>query len=286
MTTADEHTFGPSRFVTLADGRKLHYRARGTGSPTVVFESGMGYSGSIWGLVQPDVAVRATTVVYDRAGTGRSDDDSAPRSLARIVDDLSQLLRTLEGPFVLVGSSWGGPIIRSLAAGGEFDVHGLVLVDQSDENADEFFTAAGEKRIAITGPIMMFLARTRISNLIARIGRRQPADVYADLRRFDSTVRAARTMGAEVREFLSGMRRLRAEKNPLTGIDVAVISGMKTNFLERRQRPAVNRAHRITAETLDRGRFVPATGSAHYVMFSEPDIIVGEIIRMIAHSEK
>ncbi|RBO90277.1 hypothetical protein DFR74_106162 [Nocardia puris] len=84
--------------------------------------------------------------------------------------------------------------------------------------------------------------------------------MYADLRRFDSTVRAARAMGAEAREFLSGVRRLRTEKHSLASVDVAVISGMKTNVLECTQRPAINRAHRITAETLDRGRFVPAPG--------------------------
>lgn len=78
------HSSGDSRFLILGDGRRLHDRVRGTGAPTVVFESGMGLSGPIWGLVQPAVAEQATTVVYDRAGAGRSDDGAA-RTLDRIV---------------------------------------------------------------------------------------------------------------------------------------------------------------------------------------------------------
>ncbi|MGC7367951.1 alpha/beta hydrolase, partial [Mycobacteroides abscessus subsp. abscessus] len=39
--------------MTTADGRALHYQVAGSGEPTVVFESGMGFSRTAWGLVQP-----------------------------------------------------------------------------------------------------------------------------------------------------------------------------------------------------------------------------------------
>ncbi|RAY14933.1 alpha/beta hydrolase [Actinomadura craniellae] len=259
----------------------MHYRIRGSGSPTVVFESGMGFSGSIWGLVQPAIAAQTTAVVYDRAGAGGSDDDPGPRTLERIVADLAQLLRTLPGPFVLVGASWGGPIIRTLAASGEFPVRGLVLVDQSDENAPEYFTPAGERRMAHAGSFTMFLARTGIYRLMARLGRHQPDDVYADFRRQDFTVRGARLMGAEVREFLPAMRHLRDHPDRLDGVEVAVISGTKAGLADRTQRPAINQAHRKTADLLDRGRFVAAPGSGHYVMFTEPEIVIREITRLL-----
>jgi pimeloyl-ACP methyl ester carboxylesterase len=276
-----KHTFGESHFVTLDDGRRLHYRTRGTGFPTVVFESGMGLSGSIWGLVQPAIAERTTTVVYDRACAGLSDDDDAPRDLERTVADLAQLLRALpRGPLVLVGASWGGPIIRTVAASREFDIKGLVLVDQSDENAAEYFTPAGEKRMAQTEPFTVFLVRTGLYRLISRIGRKQPKDVYADFRK-DFGIRGARMMGAEAREFLPSMLRLRDNPSPLEGIDVTVISGTKASFVDKNQRPALNVAHRRTAEALDKGRFVDAADSGHYVMFTEPDVVVDEIIRLL-----
>ena len=266
--------------MTLDDGRRLHYRIRGNGGPTVVFESGMGLSGSIWGLVQPAIAERTTTVVYDRACAGKSDDDDAPRNLERTVADLAQLLRAIPGPFILVGSSWGGPIVRSVALTGAFDIKGLVLVDQSDENAAEYFTPAGERRMAQTGSFAVFFARTGLYKLMARMGRSQPKDVYADFRN-DFGIRGARMMGAEAREFLPSMRRLRDNPARLEGIDVTVISGTKTSFVDKSQRPAINVAHRRTAEFLDKGRFVDASNSGHYVMFTEPEIIVDETLRLL-----
>ncbi|SHS49715.1 transmembrane protein [Mycobacteroides abscessus subsp. abscessus] len=79
------HTLGSSNYVTTADGRALHYQVAGSGEPTVVFESGMGFSRTAWGLVQPLVAQRLRSVVYDRANLGRSDDDPAPWARPRIV---------------------------------------------------------------------------------------------------------------------------------------------------------------------------------------------------------
>src|SRR5690242_18850088 len=96
------HTFGSSAYIQTRDGRKLHYMSKGIGELTVVFESGMGLSRSTWGLVAPAIAEHARAVVYDRAGAGRSEVDSAPRSLNRMAEDLGDLLSELgAGPFIL-----------------------------------------------------------------------------------------------------------------------------------------------------------------------------------------
>ncbi|GGL01498.1 hypothetical protein [Nocardia jinanensis] len=47
------------------------------------------------------------------------------------------------------------------------------------------------------------------------------------------------------------------------------------------QRPAINRAHRHTAEPLDRGGVVEARESGHYIMFSEPEVIIAGITRIL-----
>ncbi len=63
----------------------------------------------VLGLVQPLIGEATRAVVYDRAGIGRSEADSAPQTLARIAGDLSFLLQQLgSGPFILVGHSRGG----------------------------------------------------------------------------------------------------------------------------------------------------------------------------------
>ncbi|WP_419678083.1 alpha/beta fold hydrolase, partial [Mycobacterium avium] len=132
-----EATLGHSQFVRLLDGRKLHYMAAGANGPTVVFESGLGASRSEWGLVQPLVAQRFRTVVYDRANLGRSDDDAEPRTLERLTGDLSELLAALDaGPYILAGHSYGGTIALAAAAVNPCRVAGLVLIDHSDEHVN------------------------------------------------------------------------------------------------------------------------------------------------------
>src|SRR6478735_2114039 len=101
--------------VTLRtrDGRELCAVRDGSGTPTVVFEAGMGGSHHMWGGVLPGVAEITDAVAYDRSGLGLSPPDPAPRSLGRLGDDLCDVLGQLgDGPFLLVGHSWGGPIVR------------------------------------------------------------------------------------------------------------------------------------------------------------------------------
>ncbi|SEO10615.1 hypothetical protein SAMN05192574_105324 [Mucilaginibacter gossypiicola] len=55
-------------FVNLGN-YKLHYNVSGNSGPTVVFESGLDFGGSLcWYKVQPEVARFANTFTYDRAG--------------------------------------------------------------------------------------------------------------------------------------------------------------------------------------------------------------------------
>ena len=193
------HSYGSSSFITTKDGRRLHYMLKGEGNTTVVFESGMGFSRSTWGLVQPLVANHTRAVVYDRAGTGRSDPDDAPRTLSRITDDFSCLLDSLgPGPFILVGHSWGGPIVRAVAKGHLPRIRGIVLVDQSDEHCDLYFAKLSAMHFAMMRVIVPFLAWLGLYRLLSsRSGSVQPVDVSMDHRQEDFTVQAARTMVAE-----------------------------------------------------------------------------------------
>ncbi len=277
------HSYGTSDFVTTDDGRRLHYMARGEGGPTVVFVSGMGFSRSTWGLVHPIVAQRVRAVVYDRAGTGRSDDDARPRTLDRLAGDLATLLRALgSGPFVLVGHSWGGPIARVAAALDPERIHGLVLVDQSDENCAEYFGAAARRRDAMARLLMPALARTGLYRRLASgLGGGQPADIAADHRAEDFTVRAAKTLLAEQDGFGDGLRELRDRPLELDGLPLSVISGTRIPRLDGGKRQALIAAHCHTA-TAGRGRWVAAERSGHLVMFSEPELVVAEILCMIA----
>jgi pimeloyl-ACP methyl ester carboxylesterase len=114
---------------------KLHVNCTGNGSPTVVVENGLGDFSFDWILVQSRVAEFTRICTYDRAGYAWSDPGPKPQTFAQINSDLHQALARLgeHGPFVLVGHSFGGPVVRNFAAAYPHDVAGMVLVDSAHE---------------------------------------------------------------------------------------------------------------------------------------------------------
>jgi pimeloyl-ACP methyl ester carboxylesterase len=119
-------------------GHKLHIRCVGpaAGRPTVVLEAGAGgFSGS-WSLVQDLLSANVRNCAYDRAGLGRSEPGPAPRTMRQEVFELHALLEAagVPGPFVLVGQSIGGLLVRLYAEQHGSDVVGVVLVDPTHED--------------------------------------------------------------------------------------------------------------------------------------------------------
>ncbi|MFL5347373.1 MAG: alpha/beta fold hydrolase [Hyalangium sp.] len=114
------------------DGNKIWVHRQGTGSPTVVFESGFGNDSSVWTSLEKQVREKGfQTFVYDRAGLGRSTIN--PSSIYSIDNDAQILTAALErcsinGPIVMVGHSYGGAISLVLAEKSQ-KVKGLVLLD-------------------------------------------------------------------------------------------------------------------------------------------------------------
>lgn len=125
----------PGRLVDLG-GYRLHLYCSGEGSPTVILESGAGDFSFDWSLVQGEVSKFATVYSYDRAGYAWSDPGPTPRTLQQTVSDLHRALERsgAKGPFVLVGHSIGGLLVRQFALRYATDVAGVILVDASHED--------------------------------------------------------------------------------------------------------------------------------------------------------
>lgn len=138
--------------VDIGGGRHIYMRSAGKGSPTVVLVAGLRNTGDIWSVQADDgttrtmvfagVAKLARVIAYDRPGTtlgadqfSRSDPVGQPRTVSDAVTELRALLRAAKvpGPYVLVGHSTGGLIVRLYASTYPKDVAGMVLVDAIPE---------------------------------------------------------------------------------------------------------------------------------------------------------
>ena len=120
-------------------GHRLHIRCLGPAgeAPTVILEAGGGGSSTIWSRVQDLLAPRVRTCAYDRAGLGWSEPGPAPRTMRQEIFELKNLLEAakISGPYVLVGHSIGGLLVRLYTAQYNRDVVGIVLVDPTHESS-------------------------------------------------------------------------------------------------------------------------------------------------------
>ena len=120
----------PGQLVS-AGGHRLNLYCMGSGSPTVVFDSGWEDWAPAWSVVQPRVATFTRACAYDRAGAGFSEAGPMPRTSMQIADELHTALHNagISGPFILVGSAFGGDNVRAFADRYMPEVAGLVLVE-------------------------------------------------------------------------------------------------------------------------------------------------------------
>jgi pimeloyl-ACP methyl ester carboxylesterase len=128
----------PGLVAPAADGARLNFTCLGNGSPAVIFDAGWSDWAPAWAVVQPRIATFTRACSYDRAGSGFSDPGPLPRTTQRIATELHDALAVgkIEGPYMLVGSAFGGDHIRAFADLFPSDVAGLVLVDADASDVD------------------------------------------------------------------------------------------------------------------------------------------------------
>jgi pimeloyl-ACP methyl ester carboxylesterase len=87
-------------------------------------------------LVQPEVARTTRACSYDRAGLGWSESRPEPRTSENMVKEMHTLLVNgkVNPPYVLVGHSFGGALVRLYAQSYPDEVSGMVLVDSAPDD--------------------------------------------------------------------------------------------------------------------------------------------------------
>src|SRR5687767_7349578 len=141
----------PGRLVAIEGGRRIQIDCRGSGTPTVVLESGLDMYGSLsWASVQDSIARTTRVCSYSRAGIQWSDPAPGPFSPERVARDLYAAL-TASGermPLVLVGHSIGGSYALTFTKLFDANVSGIVLVDGSHPDQFSHVLAATGKQLA------------------------------------------------------------------------------------------------------------------------------------------
>lgn len=138
----------PGKLIDVG-GYKLHLNIHGNGSPAVIFENGSGDFSFIWSLVQTEIAKFTNTVSYDRAGYAWSDAGAMPRTSKQICLELHTALNNanIKPPYILVGQSFGGFLVRAFARYYPKEVVGMVLVEAVQEDQKIFMGGDTPHRI-------------------------------------------------------------------------------------------------------------------------------------------
>jgi pimeloyl-ACP methyl ester carboxylesterase len=127
---------GSGRLVDVG-GRSLYVECTGSGSPTILLEAGFGGRSGNWAAVFPELAQTTRTCAYDRAGLGSSVAVPGVHDAGDEIKDLERLLdrARIEPPYVLVGNSYGGLLVRLFARAHPDKTAGVVLVDAIGRDA-------------------------------------------------------------------------------------------------------------------------------------------------------
>jgi pimeloyl-ACP methyl ester carboxylesterase len=131
LSAAGEGRPAPLGKLVDLGGYRLHLYCTGHGKQTVVLSAGGGDFSFDWYLVQHAVTAFARVCSYDRPGEAWSDPGPQPRTMQQEAYEVLTALRQSKerGPYVLVGHSLGGLVMRVFAARYPEATAGMVLVD-------------------------------------------------------------------------------------------------------------------------------------------------------------
>jgi pimeloyl-ACP methyl ester carboxylesterase len=133
-TARAERAHPPPGELVDVGGHSLHIHCVGQGSPPVVLDAPLGTMSASWVRVQNEVSVTTRVCAYDRAGMGWSQSGPEPRDAKKVTGELHALLKGAgigQGPYVLVGHSYGGLYSQTYAARYPEEVAGVALIESS-----------------------------------------------------------------------------------------------------------------------------------------------------------
>jgi len=300
----------PGQLVDIGTHR-LHLRCEGSGTPPVVFDAALGASSLSWSLVSPGVAATTRSCTYDRAGFGWSDAGPLPRNAGRVAEELYELLRraAVPMPCVLVGHSFGGLVMRLLAARHPDAAAALVLLEPA--HPEDWIRLSDEQRKLIArgarlcrhGAVAARLGLARLVSALVSAGALGPARAIVKvisrggLRRDDEGILAPvwklppdargvlkrmwtqpaffEALGSQIESICESAGQAAREAPDWYG-DVPLVVMTAAGAGEPRMRADAALARRSA-----RGRHIIVAGSGHWIPLDAPDAVVGTIANIV-----
>ena len=282
--------YSPEGYLIDVGGHKLHLLRRGTGGPTVVFESGLDGNGHLpWYKVGDEVSLSATTISYDRAGILWSERGSKAKTAEAMSEDLSTLLRIggFPKPYILVGHSLAGLTLRPFIVENAEDIAGIVFVDTS--HPAQFDRMPPELTQTPSRGVMHVLSSFGLIRLSAAASfpNTDPEDRINTV----GTALSHNSISAVLDE-IESIEVLAEEAKQITSfgdIPLIVITGASPTYNdmypeEFREEMALlwNELQSDLLSLSTDSRQILAPESGHYVQLDQPDIVIREIRNIIS----
>lgn len=291
-------------------GRKLNLICIGSqGSPTVVFEQGLGSNLLHWQRVAGPVSQFARACFYDRAGHGFSDPSNRASDAMNVTSDLHDLLQraSVKPPIVLVGHSLGGLFQTLYADRFLNDVAGIVLIDPSFADQDK--DVSPKVRASDEEQFHPFVETFRACAALARSGTNpteghpecftpapnRTAEEIAYLKTIFARAAEYEAIAAEAEAFHphNGARDVDSRQEsgasrPFGAIPLIVLSrGLnpkdegETDEDHARAVATWTEGHKRLAARSKRGEMIVVPESGHYIQIEQPGAVIDAIRKVV-----
>ena len=302
-TWRDAHRFLQQGRTVEAGNLRLNLNCLGEGRSTIILESGLGGPALVWARVQPDVAKFAHVCSYDRAGYGWSEPGPQPRTSLQIAKELKLLLDAAgeKGPYVLVGHSFGGFIVRVFTHLYPADVAGLVLVDASHEDEGDRINALlpddikrkeeqndewNAKLDRVWGPLRVYLGIQRFEVAMGWAGRLVlPIDLRRELFYLGQQPKSRNAIASESVSRSESVTEVRAAGDFGDRPLIVLTAGrpyppdplLTKEQMERQNNLWINVLSVQEAHLSRRGKQIIVPDSTHMILYDRPDAVVSAI---------